>query len=77
MVKAIVNIDENANRILNIVKAKENLKDKSEAINLILTMYGKEILESELKPEFIKELLKAQNEEAVEIKDWNKHFGLN
>ncbi len=77
MVKAIVNIDESANRILNIVKAKENLKDKSEAINLILTMYGKEMLESELKPEFINELLKAQNEETVKITDWKKHFGLD
>jgi hypothetical protein len=77
MVKAIVNIDENANRILNIVKAKENLKDKSEVINLILNIYGKEMLESELRPEFIKELLMAQNEETVEIADWNKHFGLN
>jgi len=77
MVKAIVNIDDNANRILNIVKAKENLKDKSEVINLILTMYGKEILEPELRPEFISELLKAQNEKTVEISDWNKHFDLN
>jgi len=77
MVKAIVDIDENANRILNIVKAKENLRDKSEAINLILTMYGKEMLESELKPEFIIELLKAQSEKVVEVKDWKKHFGLD
>jgi len=77
MVKAIVNIDENANRILNIVKAKENLKDKSEAINLILNIYGKEFLESELRPEFIKELIKAQNEEVVEVKNWDKHFGLD
>ncbi len=44
MVKAIVEIDENANRILNIVKAKENLKDKSDAINLILNIFGKEML---------------------------------
>ena len=36
MVKAIVEINNDANRILNIVKAKENLKDKSEAINLVL-----------------------------------------
>ena len=77
MVKAIIDIDESANRVLNIVKAKENLKDKSEAINLILSIYGKEMLEEELKPEFITELLKAQDEEVVEIKDWNKHFGLN
>ena len=76
MVKAIVNIDENANRILNIIKAKENLKDKSEALNLILNIYGKEMLEPELRPEFISELLKAQNEETIEVKDWDKHFGL-
>ena len=36
MVKAIVDIDEKANRVINIVKAKENLKDKSDAINLII-----------------------------------------
>ncbi|MBU0894250.1 MAG: DUF2683 family protein [Nanoarchaeota archaeon] len=77
MVKAIVEINNEANRILNIVKAKENLKDKSEAINLILSSYGKEILEEELKPEFITELLKAQNEEVVEVSNWDKHFGLN
>ncbi len=77
MVKAIVNITENANRILNIVKAKENLKDKSDAINLILNIYGKEMLESELRPEFIKELLQAQNQETIKIDDWNEYFGLN
>lgn len=77
MVKAIVNIDNNANRILNIVKAKENLNDKSQAINLILNLYGKEFLEEELKPEFMKELLMAQNEEVVEVDDWNSYFGLN
>lgn len=77
MVKAIVEINNEANRILNIVKAKENLKDKSEAINLILSTYGKEMLEEELKPEFITELFKAQKEEVVEVSDWDKHFGLN
>ena len=40
MVKAIVDISEDANRILNIVKAKEALKDKSDAINLVITIYG-------------------------------------
>jgi hypothetical protein len=77
MVKAIVNINDEANRILNIVKAKENLKDKSDAINLILSIYGREMLDSELRPEFIKELLEAQNEKTIKIEDWDKHFGLN
>ena len=77
MVKAIVDISESANRILNIVKAKENLRDKSDAINLILNIYGKEMLESELKPEFIKELLMAQNQKTIKVNNWNEHFGLN
>lgn len=76
MVKAIVEIDEDANRILNIVKAKENLKDKSQALNLVLNIYRKEMLEPELRPEFIKELLKSQREKSVKVEDWNKHFGL-
>jgi len=33
MVKAIVTIDDRTNRIINIVKAKYGLKDKSQAIN--------------------------------------------
>jgi len=77
MVKAIVDINANANRVLNIVKAKENLRDKSEALNLVVNSYGKEMLESELRPEFVQELLKAQKKKPVEIKDWNKHFGIN
>jgi len=76
MVKAIVDIDEEGNRLLNIVKAKENLKDKSEAINLILTLYGKEMLEPELRPDFVKKVLEAQKEEIVEVDNWDKHFGL-
>jgi hypothetical protein len=76
MVKAIVNIDENANRILNIVKAKENLKDKSDAINMILNLYGREMLEPELRPEFIKELLNSQSGKVIKIDDWDKYFNL-
>lgn len=77
MVKAIVNINDDANRILNIVKSKENLKDKSEAINLVVNLYGNELMEPELRPEFIKELLNAQKEEIIKVKDFDKHFNLN
>ena len=76
MVKAIVDINEDANRILNIVKAKEDLKDKSEALNLVLNIYGKELLDPGLRPEFIKELFKAQKEESVKVDNWDKHFNL-
>lgn len=74
MVKAIVNIDEKANRVINIVKAKENLRDKSDAINIIIEAYGKEMLEPELRPEFIKELLEAQKEKTIKIKDFVSRY---
>ncbi len=36
MVKALINLSENANRVLNVVKARNRLKDKSEAVELPL-----------------------------------------
>lgn len=77
MVKAIVEIDEKANQILNIIKAKENLKDKSEAINMVIEIYGQELLEPELRPEFIKELLNAQKEKTIKISDFSRHYQKN
>ncbi len=37
MTQAVINIDENTNRVLNIVKAKFGLKDKSQAITLVVS----------------------------------------
>lgn len=74
MVKAIVDINDEANRIINIVKAKEELRDKSDALNLIISMYGKELLEPELRPEFITELLNAKREKTVKVKDFLERY---
>lgn len=52
MVQAVINIEENTNRVLNIVKAKFGLKDKSEAINLVVSEYEQTTLEPELRPEY-------------------------
>ena len=56
MVQAIINISEKANRVINIVKAKHGLKDKSEAINIMAEEYEQSIMEPELRPEFIKKM---------------------
>jgi YafQ family addiction module toxin component len=61
MVEAVLNLDERTKRILNIVKEQYNLKDQSEAINLIASQYEEEILEPEYSPEFIKETLEIVN----------------
>jgi len=76
MVKAIVKIDERANRILNIVKAKYGLTDKSQAINLMARQFESAILEPELRPEFIKEMKRTEREKTIKIKDFAKEFGL-
>ena len=62
MVKAIINISENTNRLLNILKAKYGLKDKSEAIDKMAKEYEEELLEPELRPEYVEK-----------IKDLEKH----
>ena len=76
MVQAIINIEDHANRVLNIVKAKFGLKDKSEAINIMAEQYEREILEPELRPEFIEKMKKRQLEPTVKVKNFKKHFGL-
>ena len=58
MVQAMINIEENTNRVINIVKAKFGFNDKSQAIDLIVKQYEETILEQELRPEYIEKLEK-------------------
>ncbi len=76
MVQAMVNISENANQILNIVKAKHKLKDKSEAIERVVLEYGEDFLEPKLRPEFIQKMKERQKEPTVKVKNFRKHFNL-
>jgi len=67
MVQAIINIDEHTNRILNIIKAKYGLKDKSSAIDLMATQYEEEILEPELKPEYVDKARKIMEQKPLDV----------
>jgi len=58
MVQAVINITENTNRVLNIVKAKFGLKDKSHAINIVVNEYEENFLEPQLRPEYKNKLAK-------------------
>jgi len=62
MVQAMIEIPHEANHILNIVKARYNLKTKSEAIAKIVIECGANILEPELRPEFIEKLKRIEKE---------------
>jgi hypothetical protein len=58
MVQSIIDIGENEDRIINIVKAKYGLKNKSQAIAIITKAYEDSFLEPELKPEYVEKLQK-------------------
>jgi len=76
MVQAIINIEDETNRVLNIVKAKFGLKDKSEAINMMAEQYEQEILEPQLRPEYAEKLQKIKKEKGIRFKsveDLRKH----
>jgi len=56
MVQSIIDINEREDRILNIVKAKFGLRNKSEAVALIAKIYEDSFLEPELRPEYLEKL---------------------
>ncbi|MDK2791106.1 MAG: hypothetical protein PWP15_1626 [Methanothermococcus sp.] len=78
MVKAIVNISDENNQVINIIKAKYNLKDKSEAINKIIEEYAEILLEPELKPDYVEKIKRImENETPIHIgsvEELNKRY---
>jgi hypothetical protein len=60
MVQNIIDLGKKEDRILNIVKAKYGLKNKSQAVAFIANKYEDSFLEPELKPEYIKKLEKIE-----------------
>ena len=53
MTQAIVRLGEYEDRILQIVKGKFGLKNKSDAVNFVIQKYDEEMLEPELRPEYV------------------------
>ena len=49
-------ISDDTNHIINIVKARHKLKDKSIAIDFIVAQHGEKMPEPELKHEFVEEM---------------------
>ena len=77
MVQALVEIDENTNRVLNVVKAKYGLKDKGEAIQVVVERYIEEEDEPDLKPEFIEKIKQIEKQRSIRVKDFAKRYGLS
>lgn len=56
MPKAVIVLSEHANRVVNVVKAKEGLKGKSEAIERIVQAFEEHVLDPALRPEFVEDV---------------------
>jgi hypothetical protein len=77
MVKSLVDLNERESRVINIVKAKYGLKDKSQALSVIIKRYEERELEPGLRPEFIEEVQKASKEgKFIKVKDMAKEFDI-
>ncbi len=74
MVQALVEIDENTNRVLNVVKAKYGLKDKGKAIAFVVEKFIEEEDEPELRPEFIAKIKQIEKQKGIRVKDFAKRY---
>ncbi len=76
MVQALIELDDNTNRVLNIVKAKFGLKDKGEAIQYVVSEYIEFEDEPELRPEFIKKMEEIKRQKSIKVDNFAQRYGL-
>ncbi len=76
MVQALVEINDNTNRVLNIVKAKFGLNDKGAAIEFVVSEYIDFENEPELKPEFILKIKEIKKQKSIKVTNFAKRYGL-
>jgi len=62
MVQSIIDLKKREDKVLNIIKAQNGFKNKSQAVEFVLNVYEESFLEPELKPEFIEKLKKIEKE---------------
>jgi hypothetical protein len=67
MVLARLKLNDYANRVLNVVKAKYALHDKSDALNKFVEIFGDEFVEKEASDAYIKKMIE------IEKRHFQKH----
>ena len=75
MTQLLITLSEYENRILDIVKGKFGVKNKSQAINIVIDKFGEELLEPELRPEFLGRLEKIRKGKYLSRKEFEKEVG--
>ena len=75
MVQTLIRLGEHEDRVLNVIKGKFGLKNKSEAVNFIIGQYEEELLEPHLRPEYVKKLEKIKGQKGLRFKGIDKLRG--
>jgi len=68
MPQAIIRLGDHEDRILTIVKGKYGLRNKSEAINMVINQYEEQLLEPQLRPEYLTKLNKIKKQKGIRFK---------
>lgn len=66
---AMITFEDVSSRIVNTIKGQYGLKNKSQAVNLIVKQYANELMELELRPEFVKRLDASMKRGGIPFKD--------
>ncbi len=74
MVQAIVDVNERTNWLLNLIKAKYGLRTKSESIDKMAQEYEEDILEPQLRPEYVRKLKRIEKQKPVRINNIKEYF---
>lgn len=74
MVNALINVNEDVNRILNFVKAKHGFKDKGETVDFIIKRYAELENEPELRPEFVEKMKKIEQQKSIKVEDFLERY---
>lgn len=75
MPKAVVELSEHANRVVNVVKARDGLKGKSAAIEKIVEEYEEKILDPALRPAFVEDLQRIRKGKFRKVRSLDEILG--
>jgi len=71
MAQTLVKLKEHEDRVLNIVKGKYGFKNKSDAVRFVIGKFEEELLEPELRPEYVEKLARIRKQKGYSFKDMN------
>lgn len=75
MPRTVVELSDHANRVVNVVKAKEGLRGKSAAIERIVEEYEEKILDPNLRPEFVADVQRIRKGRFRKIRSMTEVLG--